>query len=553
VASGALARSAYLAAIEEWKLLTAASLAAMGQRALEVAADYAKDRTQFGRSIASFQAIAHPLADRISDIVGSQLLTWWAIKQVADGTSEGGAAIAMAYWWAAQASAEAVGRALHTFGGYGLTLEYDAQLYHRRARATALILGDPRDQLLLAGQRLWLGADAALPDAGEVSIDFDYGPEAEAFAAETQAFFDGVLTPEWKAAAHYSYEGHDWSLFRALGQQRLLYPLWPEEYGGRGADDYVASAALAVWEENKVSIHAQSVSNIIGQVMIRFGSDEVKRDIVPRLARGEIMSALGYSEPASGSDIFAAETRAVRDGDDWVINGQKMFTSGANLAHHALLLTRTNPDAPKHKGITLFIVPLEQASVEIHPVHTFQDERTNATFYNDVRVPDSYRIGPVDGGLQILAWALSLEQGGFGFVGPHRHALEAAIAWAHEDERGGVRAIEDVRVLERLAGVATRSRVSYLILWRSMWLKANGTGDRAAGPMSKLFSSEAFLRDSNELFDLVAPRALIRGKDKYGRIELEARHSAVTTIYGGTSEVQRSQVAEATFGLPKSR
>ncbi len=553
VASGAEARATYLAAIEEWKLLTAAALAAMGRRALEVAADYAKERHQFGRPIASFQAIAHPLADRIADITGAELLVWWVVKQIADGSADAAGLIAMAYWWAAHASAEAVARGLHTFGGYGLTTEYDAQLYHRRARATALILGDPRDQLPLAGRRLWLGETAPLPDVGDVSIDFALGATADAFAAETQAFFDSALTPDWKARAHYSYDGHDWALNKALGERGLLFPLWPKEHGGRGADDYAAAAALAVWDDEGVSIHAQAVSNMVGQVAIRFGSDELKRDIVPRLARGEIISSLGYSEPSSGSDIFAAETRAVRDGDDWVVNGQKMFTSGANLAHHVLLLTRTDPDAPKHKGITLFIVPLEQPGVEIHPIHTFQDERTNATFYSDVRVPDSYRIGPVNGGLQILAWVLSLEQGGFGFVGPHRHALEAALDWARDAERGAGKVIEDPRVLERLAAVATRSRVSYLLFWRSMWLKEEGIADRAAGPMSKLFSSEAFLRDSNDLFDLAAPATLVRGKDKFGRIELEARHSAATTIYGGTSEVQRSQVAEASFGLPKSR
>ncbi len=557
VASGADARATYLAAIEEWKLLTAAALAAMGRRALEVAADYAKERHQFGRPIASFQAIAHPLADRIADVAGAELLVWWAVKQVGDGTGEAAGAIAMAYWWAAHSSAEAVARGLHTFGGYGLTLEYDAQLYHRRARATALVLGDPRDQLPIAGRRLWLGETAPLPDAGTIDIDFTLGATADAFGAETQAFFDTALTPEWRARAHYSYDGHDWDLNRAMGERGLLFPLWPEEHGGRGADDYAAAAALAVWDDEGVSIHAQAVSNMVGQVMIRFGSEEVKRDIVPKLARGEIISCLGYSEPSSGSDIFAAETRAVRAddgrGEDWIINGQKMFTSGANLAHHVLLLTRTDPDLPKHKGITLFIVPLDQPGIEIHPVHTFQDERTNATFYNDVRVPDSYRIGPVNGGLSILAWALSLEQGGFGFVGPHRHALESAVAWAKETPRGNSLAIEDPRVLERLAAAATRSRVSYLLWWRSMWLKEEGIADRAAGPMSKLFSSEAFLRDANDLFDLVAPDALIRGKDHVGRLELEARHSAATTIYGGTSEVQRSQVAEATFGLPKSR
>jgi alkylation response protein AidB-like acyl-CoA dehydrogenase len=542
------------AAVEEWKLLTALSLEAMGRRALEIAGDYAKERVQFGRQIGSFQAVAHPLADAIADIEGAAMLNRWAVTRIAQGADDAAAAVSMAFWWAAQGSSRAVATALHTHGGYGLTLEYDVQLYHRRAKAAALILGDPRDEIVTAGRRLWLGEKGGLPDAGEPGIHFDFGADAKALAEETRAFFEAQLTPEWHANSHYSYDGHDWGLNRRLGERRLLFPAWPEEHGGRGASDYAAIAALDVWDELDVTVHAQYVSNMVGRAIIEFGSDRLKADVLPSLSGGDIISCLGFSEPASGSDVFAAETRAVRDGDDWIVTGQKMFTSGANLAHHVLLLTRTDPSAPKHKGITMFIVPLDDPGVEIHPVHTFQDERTNATFYNDVRVPDAYRLGPVDGGLKVLTYALSLEQGGGGFAGPHMHVLKAAVTWARHADRGVGKAIEDPRVLERLAMAATRSRVSYLLFWRVLWLREQGIPDRAAGPMSKLFSSEAFLKDASDLFDLAAPGTLIRGdKTPLGRIELDSRHAAVTTIYGGTSEVHRSQVAEGAFGLPKSR
>jgi alkylation response protein AidB-like acyl-CoA dehydrogenase len=553
ISSGNTATDAYQAAIEEWKLLTASALIAMAWRALELAGDYAKERKQFGRPIASFQAIAHPLADCAADVRGGELFLWSAVRKIADGDADAAGAVALAWWWAAQASGSAVARALHTFGGYGLTLEYDVQLYHRRAKATALVFGDPRDSLVEAGRRLWLGKTVSLPDVGSVEIKFGFGEGAKALAEETRTFFERTLSPEWHANSQYSYDGHDWDLNRKMGAQRLLFPTWPEEFGGRGVDDFTAAAALDVWDELDVTCHAQAVSNMVGHVLIRFGSDVVKREIVPRISAGEITSCLGYSEPASGSDIFAAETRAVRDGDDWIINGQKMFTSGANLAHHVLLLTRTDPDAPKHKGITMFVVPLDDPGVEIHPVHTFQDERTNATFYNDVRIPDAYRLGPVHGGLEILSYALILEQGGGGFAGPHKHAVDAAIEWAKSSERNGAPAIEDPRVLERLAAAVARNRISYLLFWRTLWLKTQGIQDRAAGPMSKLFSSEVFLKDTTDLFDLAAPDTLLRGKYGASRLELETRHATVTTIYGGTSEVQRSQVAEATFGLPKSR
>lgn len=554
LASGADAVARFEAAREEWKLLTAFSIAGTARRALEIAGDYAKERVQFGRPIGSYQAVAHPLADAITDIEGADLLNRWALTSVAQGEGDAAAAISMAFWWAAQSSSRAVATALHTHGGYGLTLEYDVQLYHRRAKSAALILGDPRDEVLAAGRRLWLGEKVALPQAGEPGIDFDFGADARVLADETRAFFEQALTPEWHANSHYSYDGHDWALNRQLGERRLLFPGWPQEHGGRGASDYAAAAALDVWDELDVTIHAQAVSNMVGRVIIQFGSDQLKADVVPRIAAGEIISCLGFSEPGSGSDVFAAQTRAVRDGDDWIITGQKMFTSGANLAHHVLLLTRTDPTAPKHQGITMFIVPLDDPGVEIHPVHTFQDERTNATFYNEVRVPDAYRVGPVNGGIKVLTFSLSLEQGGGGFAGPHQHVVQAAVSWAREADRGSGKAIEDPRILERIAMAATRSRISYLLFWRVLWQREQGQVGRASGPMSKLFSSEAFLKDASDLFDLAAPGTLIRGEKKpLGRIELDSRHAAVTTIYGGTSEVHRSQVAEAVFGLPKSR
>ena len=555
IGSGAEAKAAFLAALDEWKILTAAWMTGAGLRALELAGEYSKERDQFGRAIATFQAVAHPLADMAAEMTGADMAWRWAITEIAGSGEKAAAAAPMAFWYAAQASSQAVYRAQHTFGGYGLALEYDIQLYVRRARAAAAVLGDPRQQLVVAGRRLWLGEAAHLPETGEPGIAFGYGEKAEAFAAETKAFFDRELTDEYRANAHFSYDGHDWDLNKKMGEAGLLFPSWPSEFGGRDLDDFATAAALQVWEDEGVTSHSQYVSNLVGHSLIHFGSDEVKRDIVPRIAKGEIISCLGFSEPHSGSDVFAAKTRArqVDDGSgDWIVDGQKMWTSGANLAHHAFLLARTDPEVPKHKGMTVFLVPLDDPGVEIHPVHTFQDERTNATFYENVRIPDSYRIGPVNGGLQVMGFALMIEQGGGGFVGPHRHAVESAVEWAREASRDGGKAIESPRVLERIAAAATRNMVSYLLYWRALWLKTQGD-DRAAGPMSKLYGSESLLKDAVDLFELAAPDTLLRGKHGAKRLEHEMRHASVTTVYGGTSEVHRSQVAEAFFGLPKSR
>jgi alkylation response protein AidB-like acyl-CoA dehydrogenase len=372
-------------------------------------------------------------------------------------------------------------------------------------------------------------------------------------AAETRAFFDQTLTPELRKRSHHSFDGHDWVVHRAAGAKRLLYPSWPVEFGGRNADPYEASAASHVWDEFDWTINAVAVSNMVGWIIMWFGSEELQRSVLPLMASGEVICSLGYTEPESGSDVFAAKTRAVSDGDEWIINGQKMFTSGANLAQYVLLLTRTDVDAPKHQGLTLFLVPLNSQGIQIQAVHTYPDERTNITFYSDVRIDNGYRLGKINGGLEVLTAALRLEQGGLGFIVPHRRVLERAISWARSTTRNGAAVLKDPQVLNRLSRVAVHCEVSDLIFRRSLWARVNDIPDRAFGPMSKLFSTEAFLRDSTDLMDMTAPDSLLKGQDGLGLIERSHRHAAATTIYGGTSEVQRSIIAEKALGLPRSR
>ena len=257
-------------------------------------------------------------------------------------------------------------------------------------------------------------------------------------------------------------------------------------------------------------------------------------------------------EPGSGSDVFAAVTKATRDGDGWRIDGQKMFTSGAQLADYVILLARTDPDAPKHKGLTTFIVPLHAKGVEIRAVHTFQDERTNITFYDGVRIPDSYRLGDVNGGVKVMAGALELEHGG-GFGKTLEHMLHAAEELCREIRCGGRPLIEDPAAQVRLARTAAHVALSDVIACRALWAGVNKKPNAAFGPMAKLFSSESFLSDSADLLDLTAPYSLSKRKGPAGFLNQCYRHAQGTTIYGGTSEVHRSMIAERALGLPRSR
>ncbi|HTZ69960.1 MAG TPA: acyl-CoA dehydrogenase, partial [Acetobacteraceae bacterium] len=403
LAAGGMAGAAFAAAIEEWKLLISAALAGLAREALRLAAAYACERKQFGQYIGAYQAISHPLTDLLCEVDGGKFLVWKAIRDIADGAADAAANVSLAAWWNADAAARTVARALHTFGGYGLTTEYDVHLYNLRAKAWPLVFGDPQRFLEEAGRRLYAGETASLPDVGSVSIDFDLGEEARALAREMRDFFERNLTPALREKAHYSWEGHDPGLHKKMAEARLLFVSWPKELGGRAAPPYANKAASEVWEDYHWTTAPTSVAGMVGAIINRFGTDELKQEVLSKIVAGEVICSLGYSEPGSGSDVFAAQCRATPDGNGWRIDGTKMFTSGANLADYVLMLTRTNPDVPKHKGLTMFIVPLKSEGVTIQAVHTFQDERTNITFYDGVRIPDSYRLGEVDGGVRTMS------------------------------------------------------------------------------------------------------------------------------------------------------
>ena len=181
---------------------------------------------------------------------------------------------------------------------------------------------------------------------------------------------------------------------------------------------------------------------MVAAIIDRFGSDELREKALKPIRAGKATCSLGYSEPGSGSDVFAAQTKAVPEGNGWRIDGTKMFTSGANLSDWVLMLTRTNPDVPKHKGLTMFLVPTGAEGFDVQPVYTFQDERTNVTFYDGVRIPDSYRLGDVDKGVVAMSVALEMEHGS-GFADDAMEMIHAAENLCREIDTGEGKLIDD--------------------------------------------------------------------------------------------------------------
>ncbi len=553
IASNADAKRIWEAGIEEWKILTSAALVGLSRESVEMASAYACEREAFGQPIGTYQGLSHPLAIDIIDADGAAMQLMWVLRALADGSDDAAGLVSTLFWWTSRTATNCVAHAIHTFGGYGLSEEYDIQLYHRRAKSWALAYGDPDAELERGGRRLFLGEAASLPDPGAVEVDFESPDVGNPLAEELRTLLTGILDPEKHALFEENFEAHDWDVHRTLGKAGFLFPSWPEKWGGRGADADSARACGNVRVELGWAGLAGGVTGMAGALVQAVGVPELQDEVLLGFARGDFTSCLGFTEPSGGSDVFAAKTRAVRDGDEWVINGQKMFTSGADLADYVLLLTRTDPDVPKHKGLTLFLVPLKVPGVEIRPVHTFMDERTNATFYSDVRIPDRYRLGEINGGVKVMSMALSMEQGGSHYHHQMRKMVKAVLEWAREETRDGKPLIEHPNTLSRLAKVYTRAAISEALASRVLATRLAGEPDLAYGPASKVFTTEAFIVDSADLLDLASPGSLIRGKEGLGVVEIGYRHSTATSIYGGTSEVLRSMVAERRLNLPRSR
>jgi len=552
IGSGNAARQFFEAALTERVLLRSAWLVGAGTRAIEMASAYATEREQFDQPIGAFQGVAFPLADSITDMEGGRLLLWRSIWGISQGKADAGALSAMTSWWTATTARTAVRRALRTFGGYGLSDEYDIHLYFLGIDRVALAEGDPEERLVVAGDRLWAGAQVSLPEARETGVEMGFTPGEQAYAAEVRRFLETAVTPEVRAQARASTDGHIPQLHRKLAAAGLAYPDWPKEWGGQDRSPMEVTALGRVFEEFGISRIPIGCTNMGARMTMKFGSPEMQAEILPRLADGSALGCLGFTEPGSGSDMYAARTRAVRDGDEWIVSGQKMFTTGAHISDYILMLARTDPNAPKHKGITIFFFPMSLPGITIQPVDTLQDERTNITFYDEVRVPDRYRLGEVNGGLKVMAAAMEIEHGGEGYHIYHHSLMQAAVEWASSADAEGARPIDKATVRARLARVRTHLEIADLMCRRVTWAIEAGRMNRAIGPMAKMFATEIYMKDAGDLAALAAPGTLRHATPALAKIEESYRQSISQTIYGGTSEVHRGIIAQHHLGLPRA-
>ncbi|MEX5712025.1 acyl-CoA dehydrogenase family protein [Parafrankia sp. FMc6] len=380
-------------------------------------------------------------------------------------------------------------------------------------------------------------------------MNFDVDDAVTEFRAEVRAFLAQELSPELDEQVYRSGVSHDAAFVRRLAERGWVGPGWERGDDHHKLDPYEVHVLVEELTKAEAPIYAISTTEMVANVIRGVGSEALKAEILPRFLRGEVTIALGMTEPEVGSDVAGVRTRARRDGDRWIVDGQKMFTTNGHVTDYIFLLTRTRPDGPKHAGLTLFLVRLDQPGIEVQAVYTLSGERTNIVFLSEVVVEDRWRIGDVDAGWPALMIALQDEHSAP--FSPHlARLIDAVEEWGRDTGR-----IDEPDVRERFGRWATTLEVARLLELRTTWMSANGQVPVAEGPMSKLFSTESLVHAAEDLTELVGPDALRSRLDPTalvaGRIEHALRFSLGTAIYAGTSEIQRNIIAQHGCGLPR--
>src|ERR1700734_3159052 len=364
-----------------------------------------------------------------------------------------------------------------------------------------------------------------------------------------------VMTPERRAAVSERMEGGPATrdCIRALAAANLLGVGWPKEYGGQGfsaIEQFIFSE-----EARRANAPIPLVTlNTVGPTLMQCGTEEQKQRFLPAILDGSVEFAIGYSEPGAGSDLASLRTNAVRDGDDYVINGQKMFTSGAAYADYIWPAVRTDPDAKKHKGISILIVPTSSPGFSWQPLHTMPGVSTFYTFYDDVRVPANAIVAGENQGWQLITTQLNFERAALGNLGALEPLFERTLDWATNTELDGGRVIDQPWVQLTLARVEAQVAAYKLDNLRINAAMTKGVLNMGEASAAKVFGTELTQQVARELLEVVDGNGVRRGTDAplRGALESAYRQAVINTFGGGANEIQRDIIAMAGLGMPRA-
>lgn len=389
-----------------------------------------------------------------------------------------------------------------------------------------------------------------------------YTPEQQALKEKVAAYMREIVSADLLAEKQDPryFEGGG-PVFREkmlkMGREGWLGLGWPKELGGQG----IGPLEQHIFTEEVMAAgfpYPFLTVDTIGPMLAQHGSAFIQETVVKRILKGELIIAVGYSEPGAGTDLASLKTRAERDGDDWVINGQKVWTSLGHFADYVWLAARTNhdPAIKKHKGITIFLVPTSLPGFSCTPIHTL-GMRTNATYYQDIRVPDQYRIGEIDGGWKLITGQLNRERLSIVNPGMVIGLFEQVCEWcAGTRDRNGRPLISTPWVKESLARTATELETLKLLVWKQAWAMQNGNPDMADSSAAKVYGSEFFVEAYRRMIEVMGQAGTLTrdsaGALLQGKLEHRYRVASVLTFGGGTNEIQRDIIAAAGLWLPRA-
>lgn len=396
----------------------------------------------------------------------------------------------------------------------------------------------------------------------ESTVDFDYTPQEEAFRQELRSWLEANLPEEYNPETFEQLE-QDKRFEIQLKWQKKLFAAgwvgihWPKEYGGRGT----TVVEQTIYQQEMARVRAPGVANplgisIVGPTLMHWGTEEQKKRYVPKILSAEEIWCQGYSEPGSGSDFASLQTRAVEDGDYFVVNGQKVWTSYAHKAHRCILVVRTDPHAPKHKGLSYLLVDMKSPGITVRPlVQITGDAEFNEVFFEDVRVPRANIVGEKNQGWQVAVTTLMFERANFGIVYQLEPMLRRLAEVAKRLRINGHTAAEDPAVRQKLAQFHIEAQAIKYNGFRQLTRQLRGDPPGPEGSIGKLAGSELNLRVVHFAMELLGPYSqMALGESKGldgGYWSRRALASRLYTIAGGTSEVMRNIVGDRVLGLPK--
>ncbi|MCL2735176.1 MAG: acyl-CoA dehydrogenase family protein [Propionibacteriaceae bacterium] len=504
----------------------------------ELAVEHAKTRIQFGQPIGSFGAVQQRTATCQIDVSGGQALIQRALAAYADEASDWVLAAELATTFIAGASRRVQLGAHHTLAASGYFEEHVGPWLFRRVHA---------DHLHVISVTRAVGSVADVLVETESGLpDFTLDATGEAFRAQVRAMIEETRRPDG---------GFDVDeVTAAMVANGWLGFGWPERYGGRDAtfSEQVVLHDELVYHRTDGELALGSVM-LLGNSILLHGTEEQKETFLPIIRRGEMKFCLGYSEPEVGSDLASVRTRATFDGDEWVIDGQKIWTTGGHTASYIWLATRTDPEAsPRHAGITVFLVPMDTPGISVQPMTALSGGVSTITFLDQVRVPDSARVGPVNGGWKVITDALAGERVLMGGIANQLHRqLDDVLAFVRADPERLV-GPRGSAGRARLGELASSLQALRALVAAAISATAQGAGARFEAPMAGVLGGELSEEFGEAMLDILGPAVASSGPGAPGGGEVEhsLRLSIMYVVGGGTNDIQRGLIARG-LGLPR--